>query len=327
LTPFSPVKPSFHSAKEAIFVFVNHLAQSPIQDLLDTRRFLTLQKEFLDCYPQYNHIVYHRCIELFLKTQKLSREDYESVFPEIPLIDNFNTNKDQIHVSSISNALVISNLIKYHTYFKEKIILQDKPMKSYPGERLMEKLQVDFPEQMKINIQQTGQATPDLKILFASGFRQYDIKQTGSIPYTGNKLSPVDYDSLMYNLKKNYFPEITSHLVKERKKNESFMTADEKAAQDYMLNEINKIHQNHSLSLQEKNHNIHLLLLNSESFSIQNRPSILFATTTKPFSLSVSENILNQIYADVQTAGSENGSPSRNKNCFNLSRANGHTKS
>ena len=162
MTPFSPVKPSFHSAKEAIFVFVNHLAQSPIQDLLDTRRFLTLQKEFLDSHPQYNHIVYYHCIELFLKTQKLSREDYESVFPEIPLIDNFNTNGPHIHVSGISNALVISNLIKYHSYFKNKIILYDTPMRRYPGDQLMNFLNLNFPEQIKTNLLQTGQPTPDL---------------------------------------------------------------------------------------------------------------------------------------------------------------------
>jgi hypothetical protein len=303
LTPFSPIKPSFHSAKEAIFVFVNHLAQSPIQDLLDTRRFLTLQKEFLDCYPQYNHIVYYHCIELFLKNQKLSREDYESVFPEIPLVDRFNTNGSYIHVSGISNALVISNLIKYHSYFKNKIILYDTPMRRYPGDQLMNFLNLDFPEQIKTNLLQTGQPTPDLSITFASGIREFDIKQTVSIPYIGNKLVPVENEIFYQNFDRKYLPEIKSHL----KNTIDHLPKTELIAQKDILNKIGQIHRDSTLSPIEKNNKIHSLFLTSESFSIENRPSILFPTTNKIIAPSVPENILNNIPANAQTAGNETG--------------------
>ena len=303
MNPLSPIKPSFHSAKEAIFVFVNHLAQSPIQDLLDTRRFLTLQKEFLDSHPQYNHIVYYHCIELFLKTQKLSREDYESVFPEIPLLDRFNTNGPYIHVSGISNALVISNLIKYHSYFKNKIILYDTPMRRYPGDQLMNFLNLNFPEQIKTNLLQTGQPTPDLSITFASGIREFDIKQTVSIPYIGNKLVPVENEIFNQNFDRKYVPEIKSHL----KNTIGHLTKTELIAQKDILNKIGQIHQDSTLSPIDKNNKIHSLFLTSESFSIENRPSILFPTTNKIIAPSVPENILNNIPANAQTAGNETG--------------------
>ena len=305
MNPLSPIKPSFHSAKEAIFVFVNHLAQSPIQDLLDTRRFLTLQKEFLDSYPQYNHIVYYHCIELFLKNQKLSKEDYESVFPEIPLIDNFNTNGSHIHVSGISNALVISNLIKYHSYFKNKIILYDTPMRRYPGDQLMNFLNFNFPEQIKTNLLQTGQPTPDLSITFASGIRQFDIKQTASIPYIGNKLVPVENELFNGIINHRYIPQLKRHLTDTAK--HGHLTKTELIAQNDMLNEIGQIHQDSTLSPIDKNNKIHSLFLTSESFSIENRPSILFPTTNKITATSVPENILNNIPANAQTAGNETG--------------------
>lgn len=75
-------------------------------------------------------------------------------------------NGDLVHYSTITNALVVCNVLKNHPYFENKFIIRDNPMPRFKGDEVISYIEKTFPSQIRQALQETNQKTPDYSIQF-----------------------------------------------------------------------------------------------------------------------------------------------------------------
>ena len=279
--------------KEAIakFAEVIHLASEA--NLSSTLSFISLHKEFLQKNPQYANQMYFRCLELFIKNSELRSSDIKGIFPEIIIEDPFSVNGDFVDYSTVTNALVVCNILKNHPYFENKFIVRDNPLPRFKGDDVICHIEKTFPSEIEQAIKQTNQKTPDYSIQFSGDKRLYDLKMTKSTSYTGQRVGPLEYTDFMTKFEKNYITEILGHIkgLKNKAKANDVLHKN-------LLNielKIKSIAYDINISTIQKNQIIHEVMLKTEYYPSELRISIIYPTDVKPFLPTVSEKIIDRI--------------------------------
>lgn len=298
--------------KETIIKFSELIHHASEVELSSTVSFISLHKNFLNQNPQYANQIYFRCIELFIRDKKtISLEDTKKVFPELSIEDPFNVNGGSVHYSTIINALVVTNIIKNHSYFQDRITIRDNPMPRFKGDNVISYIENNFSSQIKNALQETNQKTPDFSVQFNDKKRFYDLKMTKSTSYTSQRVAPLGYENFNDKFENNYIKEVLSHITREIKLINLLPKTgvNEKITKklEYVENKIKKIVNTESLSSIEKNQKIHDILLNTENLPSQLKIAFLTPVDIQPFKSKVSENLANKIPLSENASGDDNG--------------------
>lgn len=279
--------------KETLYKFLQVLAETLASASADITEFCLYHKQFLEENPHYLNPVYLKTLELFIKSQELTRKDFHEIFLGIEIKDPFLVNNEKIHYSSITNALIVENLNRFHPYFKGKITIRDNPLPRYEGDNVITYITARFQDEISRATRQTFQKTPDFEIEFHSGPRLYDLKMTKSTSYTTQRVSPLEYTEFNHKFAKHYQHELMAHI--QNKKQQMPSNSTQKMNMETFENEIQEIFLTKGLSPYEKNIDIHQLLLNTPNFPENVTAGILIPTHTKPVHTTVSEDLLEKI--------------------------------
>jgi hypothetical protein len=294
--------------KETLAKFgeIIHIASET--QLASPSAFISLHKEFLNQNPQYANKFYLGCLELFIKNNNLPIKDIKGIFPELKFEDPFSVNGDLVHYSTITNALMASNLIRNNPSFQKKLTLLDTPMPRFNGDNVIGYIESKFPSQIKNALEQTNQKTPDFSIQFHDHKRLYDLKMTKSTSYTKvQRVSPLEYNEFNTKFEKNYTNEIMGHIKGLKKSPENQDNEDLHDRLVMVELKIKAVMEDVNLSNITKNQIIHQIMLNTERYPSELKISILYPTTMKPCSSTVAEKIIEKIPVPQGHNVDENG--------------------